>query len=333
MSQPTRHSEGGISNNISKSAMVSIGTHKLYLSTSGPSRKPREPIILLMQGLSSTLNEWVAVKRGVTAFAPWVEYDRSGLGKSESPPIPPESISAASVAAELSTLLENAGIQGPFIIVCHSWGGITSREFLHLRQKDVVGMIFLDANTERNYDGGDWPHSYVENVCAGLDWVEVTGLASNHVLSTEEFQAILQEQQRPRHQATEEAETRGYRGDPAILAAKNQFDAAPLGDWPVSVITARTDRDFQRAYNAGVAAGNGTEEERGLFRKLLATWAENDHNYQAELLKLSTFGRHLHANHSGHNVQMVEPELVVQEIKWVWDHVAKRHSSQNVSED
>jgi hypothetical protein len=56
-----------------KSSMVSIGTHKLYLSASGPDRKFGEPIIVLMQGLGSTIDEWVAVRRLVLPFARWLK--------------------------------------------------------------------------------------------------------------------------------------------------------------------------------------------------------------------------------------------------------------------
>ena len=112
------------------------------------------------------------------SFARWVEYDRSGLGRSESPPEPPEAISAVSVAAELDALLKNAEIAPPYLIVCHSWGGITSREFLHLRPKDVVGMVFVDANTEKSFDGGIWPLPYISAVIGDIDWTETTGLAA-----------------------------------------------------------------------------------------------------------------------------------------------------------
>jgi len=304
-----------------KSEMVSIGSHKLYLSASGPDRKAGEPVVLLMQGMGSTIDEWVAVKKIVTRFARWIEYDRSGLGKSESPPEAPESISAVSVAKELDVLLKTAGVEPPFVVVCHSWGGITAREFLHLRPQDIVGMVFVDANTEKSFDGGDWPRSYVNNVIGDINWIEVTGLAADQVLTVEEFQAVLNEQSKPRSQATEASESRGYRGDPVVLAAKKQFEKQPLGNRPISVITAWTWRDFQRMYDAGVAAGNGTEDERELFRELLSKWKDTDRVQQSEILKLSSFGRHQYAEASGHNVQMAEPSLVANEIRWVLDQV------------
>jgi pimeloyl-ACP methyl ester carboxylesterase len=304
-----------------KASMVSIGSHKLHLSAAGPNRKPGEPVIVLMQGLGSTIDEWVAVRRLVLPFARWLNYDRSGLGRSENPPEAPEAISAVSVATELDILLRNAGVSPPYIVVCHSWGGITSREFLNLRPKDIVGMVFVDANTENTYDGGKWPLPYINAVIGDQNWIETTGLAAAHKLSNDEWAAWEKEQNDPRHQITEAAESRGYQGDSPILAAKKQFERQPLGDHPISVIRANTPRDFQLMYDAGVAAGNGTEEERALYREYLSKWDEKDHRWQEEILRLSTFGRLVRAAHSGHNVQMVDPPLVAKEIKWVWDHV------------
>ncbi len=75
-----------------------------------------------------------------------MQYDRSGLGQSESPPEAPEAITAASVASDLDAVLRNAGIDPPFVTVAHSWGGLTSREFLHLRPNDIVGIVFVGKN-------------------------------------------------------------------------------------------------------------------------------------------------------------------------------------------
>jgi pimeloyl-ACP methyl ester carboxylesterase len=116
-----------------KPGLVSIGSYKLHLSVSGPDRKPNEPIVILMQGLGASLYEWTIVKQLLSHFARFLQYERTGLGQSESPAELPETIGAASVALDLDTLLRNAGIEPPFVIVAHSWSGITPREFLHLR--------------------------------------------------------------------------------------------------------------------------------------------------------------------------------------------------------
>jgi pimeloyl-ACP methyl ester carboxylesterase len=302
-----------------KSALVSIGTHKLYLSVSGPDRKPGQPIVLLMQGLGSTIDEWAAVRRHVIPFARWLAYDRSGQVRSEDPPEKPEAISAVSVATELDTLLRNAGVEGPFIVVCHSWGGLTAREFFHLRQEDVVGMVFVDANTEKTFIDG-WPLPYFQAILEGVNYMQVTGLAQDSVLSEEEMDVTATQGEDPRQQATTAAEEKGYQGDPPVLAAKEHFEKKILGDRPISVIRANTPRDFQRLYDAGVAAGNGSEEEREKCRDFLVKFAEDDRNNQEEILTLSTVSHYVRAT-SGHNVQFVQPDLIADEVRWVLDRV------------
>ncbi|KAE9379584.1 alpha/beta-hydrolase [Stipitochalara longipes BDJ] len=134
-----------------KTGFVSIGTHRLHLSVSGPDRRPGEPVVILMQGLGASLYEWTIVKQLVSKFSRFLQYDRTGLGQSESPPVLPEAISGTSVASDLDTLLQNAGIKPPFVIVAHSWGGLTSQKFLHLRPNDIVGIVFVDANQENHF--------------------------------------------------------------------------------------------------------------------------------------------------------------------------------------
>ncbi|KAJ5642491.1 hypothetical protein N7490_006491 [Penicillium lividum] len=255
-----------------KAGLVSIGTHKLYLSAFGPDRK-EEPVVLLMHGLGSTIAEWILVRQKVVPFARWVEYDRSGMGRSESPVQIPELISAESVAVELDGLLKVSGIGPPFILVCHSWGGFTGRELLQLRPNDVVGMVLVDPVTEFQFD-------------RGLDWIEASGLATTHVLSDEQWKAVRDDQNQTRHEETEAAEMRGARGDAPAFICKGQLENQALGAHPPSLMVADNPADFQKMYDAGVAAGNGTHEERDICRHYLSRWKEKDGEWRKPLLQL-----------------------------------------------
>ena len=88
-------------------------------------------------------------------------------------------------------------------------------------------------------------------------------------------------------------------------------------NYPVSVIIADTPEDFQKMYDFGVAAGNGTEE-RALFRKCLERWRELHENWQREVLRLSRLSRSVRL-HCNHNVQLSQPESIVKEIQWTMD--------------
>ncbi|KAL3417329.1 alpha/beta hydrolase [Phlyctema vagabunda] len=307
-----------------KSGLVSIGSHCLYMAVSGPDRQEGEPIVVLMPGLGSTIDEWVAVRRLVQPFARFLWYDRSGLGKSEGPPDAPMVISAVSVATELDILLRNADIKPPYIIVCHSWGGVTSREFLHLRLDDVAGMVFVDANQENSFSGfKNFPSPSFDILEAGISYHEVTGYKANTVLSKEEFQVVLDEQAKPSTKITQRAEQAGWIGDPQVLGGKKQLENHILGDRPVSVIHANTARDFQRVYDAGVEAGNGSEMEREDCRDFIKDWQETSQMRAKEIMRLSRVHHFRQTLKSGHNVQFLEPELIVEEIQWVYNHLSK----------
>ncbi|KAJ5764765.1 hypothetical protein N7520_004324 [Penicillium odoratum] len=300
-----------------KAGLVSIGTHKLYLSVSGPDRKEGEPVVLLMHGLGSTISEWVLVREEVVPFARWVEYDRSGMGRSESPVQIPELISAKSVAAELDVLLKVSEIAPPFVLVCHSWGGFTGRELLHLRPNDVVGMVLVDPVTEFQFDKGSWGiFSTFAPMVRDLDWIEASGLATTHVLSDEQWKAVRDDQNQTRHEETEAAEMRGARDDAPGLICKCQLENQALRAHPLSLMVADHPADFQKMYDAGVAAGNGTQEEREICRHYLSRWKEKDEEWRKPLLKLSSFNRYVRVT-CGHNVHLVQPEKVMGEIRWV----------------
>ncbi len=46
------------------------------------------------------------------------------------------------------------------------------------------------------------------------------------------------------------------------LGKKKQIERQILGSKPISVIKGNSAREYQQVYDAGVAAGNGTEEQR-----------------------------------------------------------------------
>lgn len=306
-----------------KSAMVSIGSHKLYLSASGQDRKPGQPIILLMQGMASTIDEWVLVKRLVSPFARWVEYDRSGLGRSEDAIETREEISAASVAADLDVLLKTAGVAPPYVIVAHSWGGLTSREFIHLQEKHVAGIVFVDAVTEFSKVREELVSAepYLPALHKDVDFLPISSLRRDLKLSPEEWAAVQKQDDSARTSVVGAAELKASWGDKPVLMAKKQGENQVLGNRPVSVLAANNAMDLQTRFDAGVAAGNGTEKERAQYRVLIDRMSKEDIDHQKEQLKLSSVGRYTFTETNGHNVQMTDPQLIVDEIRWVLDHV------------
>lgn len=128
-----------------KAGFVCVGTHKLYVSTSGPIRIPGDPLLIVFPGANAACESWEPVSSLLQDTVRVLLYDRSGLGRSEHGP----NRDTGPVAAdELSKLLQAVNLPGPYVLVAHSYGGCVAREFLHLHARDVVGMVLSETGTE-----------------------------------------------------------------------------------------------------------------------------------------------------------------------------------------
>jgi len=70
-----------------------------------------------------------------------VSYDRAGLGWSDLRPMPR---TADRLVEELHTLLKRAAIPPPYILVGHSFGGLTMPLFAARFSDEVAGMVLVD---------------------------------------------------------------------------------------------------------------------------------------------------------------------------------------------
>ncbi len=128
-----------------QSGPVSIGTHKLYVSTSGLNRMSGDPLLIVFPGANAACESWEPVSSLLHDTVRVLLYDRSGLGRSEHGP---NRDTGPIAADELSRLLKAVDLPGPYVLVAHSYGGCVAREFLHLHSRDVVGMVLSETGTE-----------------------------------------------------------------------------------------------------------------------------------------------------------------------------------------
>jgi pimeloyl-ACP methyl ester carboxylesterase len=301
------------------STLISIGSHSLCLYSCGPSvTNFTSPAVLLISGLASSNLGWSAVTRLLSPSIRVYSYDRSGYGSSETSPLPP---TAENIATELNLLLQNAKVEGPLILVAHSWGGVIVQEFLLQAGNgpQIAGLVLVDANQERTLEVLDWRDANLRAVGKDLDLHEVTGINSEHKLTGEEWKAFLRDEATSKHLLQAENEAIEYGPSFNVLVKKGLLKRNPplLGDKPVCIIMAKSSRDFERIYKAGVEKGNGTEEERRASREYLRTWDEKHEGLQRGHLNLSSNGRFVVAGESGHHVQLTQPDVVADAVKWV----------------
>ncbi|XXY48939.1 alpha/beta fold hydrolase [Sorangium sp. So ce269] len=118
--------------------LVDVGGRKLHIHCLGQG----SPAVILETGMAGTSASWSWVQPEVARSTRACSYDRAGMGWSDPGPEPRD---ARSAAAELRTLLERAGIQGPHVLVGHSLGGLSVRMFAEQHRSDVAGMVLVDA--------------------------------------------------------------------------------------------------------------------------------------------------------------------------------------------
>ena len=117
--------------------LVDLGTHRLHLLESGRGG----PTVVLEAGLMSTMLSWSELQRALAGSFRVVSYDRAGLGWSDLGPMPR---TADRIVDELHTLLQRAAIPSPYLLVGHSFGGMTMPLFAARFPGEVAGVVLVD---------------------------------------------------------------------------------------------------------------------------------------------------------------------------------------------
>jgi pimeloyl-ACP methyl ester carboxylesterase len=121
--------------------MVDVGGERLHIDCQGDGG----PTVVLVTGLGGSSLLWSRVQPGLVSTGRVCVYDRAGLGWSDAHSGPR---SPSAVAAELHTLLANARIPGPYVLVGASIGGKYVRLFAEQYPDAVAGLVLVDARHE-----------------------------------------------------------------------------------------------------------------------------------------------------------------------------------------
>ncbi|CAG8006295.1 unnamed protein product [Penicillium salamii] len=298
--------------------MMSIGTHRLSFSISGPPRTLNEPLVVVIPGSGDVASSYAAVEPLVAKFARIFLYDRSGLGNSERAPSHPLAVASA---IELHKLLEATEQPPPYVLAAHSYGGIIAREYYHLYPDEVAGIVFCDASTERLIEYVQIPDPNLIAVLGNLKVALVTGLRADAKISQDQWRQRAKEIAQGSETAMAEANGDAVGEICRTLAEKKQFERQAMGSKPLSIICCNGALDQERIYAAGVEAGNGTEAQQRAFRQTLDRFGPAARGLAFDHMKLSSKTRFVYLHDCGHNVQLIRPDVVADEIKWVMDQI------------
>ena len=125
--------------------MVDVGGHRLHIYCEGEGG----PTVVLEAALGNSSAHWVRVQREVSKVTRVCAYDRAGMGWSERGPEPRD---AERVSGELHALLEGAGVEGPYVVVGHSYGGLYARMYAARYPAEVAGVVLVDSSHPEQFE-------------------------------------------------------------------------------------------------------------------------------------------------------------------------------------
>ncbi len=120
--------------------MVDVGGYSLHINCVGQG----SPTVVLDAGSGGFSAQWVRVQREVSGTTRVCAYDRAGMGWSEMGPEPRD---AKQITGELHTLLSKADIEGPYVLVGHSFGGLYMQTYAARYPDEVAGVVLVDSSS------------------------------------------------------------------------------------------------------------------------------------------------------------------------------------------
>lgn len=119
--------------------MVVVDGRKMHLLCHGQG----SPAVILESGMPGTSLGWTSVMEDIASFARVCAYDRAGYGWSEAGPEPR---TVSNITKELRELLRTAGVEPPYVLAGHSFGGLVVQLYASRFPDEVAGMVLVDSS-------------------------------------------------------------------------------------------------------------------------------------------------------------------------------------------
>jgi len=216
--------------------LVDVGGHRLHINCLGRGN----PTVVLDAALGNTSANWVWVQQQIAKTTRVCAYDRAGMGWSEPGPEPRD---ANRISAELHTVLGNAGLDGPYVLVGHSFGGLYARAYAAGYPDDVAGVVLVDSSHPDQFTRlPRGPEDYQSTRRLFTIAPLAARLGAVRVFNVNPAPATLPPQQRAQVRAVSSstrhvaATADEFRATPETTAAARL--AGGLGDKPLAVVSA-----------------------------------------------------------------------------------------------
>jgi len=226
--------------------LIDVDGFKMHIHCEGTG----SPSVILESMSGGTSTYWGWIQPEVQTQTRVCVYDRAGFGWSESDPEPQ---SLARTVRNLHTLLVNANIEGPYVMVGHSLGGVYARQFAADYPDEVAGVMLLDEANPQQFV--KYPELFAEgdnfvNILKGIKFANRIGVGHLYfALGGKMDFSGLPEPQRSQMEAfwstPQYFETQGAE----IIAGREIWADAlkleGLGDLPLMVVSRGVNLDYE----------------------------------------------------------------------------------------
>jgi pimeloyl-ACP methyl ester carboxylesterase len=280
--------------------LVDVGAFRLHINCIGVG----SPTVVLDAGLGESSLDWALVQPELGTTTRVCAYDRAGMGWSDASP---RARTPDNIAEELHTLLVNADIAGPYVLVAHSLSGKYARLFARHHMAETAGIVLVDARSE-----------YVDALTtpaetrAFIDAVQTQGcqyaLARQFGIARLFGADLAGSSSLP-------AETRALM---ALLGTQQTAIAATAGE---ARARAAGDEDLRAQPALGTLPLIVLVSDQSIA--MVPHWADAQRRQTA----LSSEGRMIIAARSSHSIQLDRPRLVIDSVREVVASARKRATS------
>jgi pimeloyl-ACP methyl ester carboxylesterase len=296
--------------------LVDVGGFRLHLFCTGsPSSSPT---VVLLHGLGDSSLDWGLVQLEIARFARVCSYDRAGAGWSDPGPSPRGPLT---VAKESHSLLLDAKVTGPYVLVAHSWGGLIARVYAAEYPREVAGMVLVDPTHEDAYFEINGP-VVVPRLVSDTEWARIKpkGQAPHGAKSVTQlhppFDRLPLEAQALREclmslplseSQIEGGDVKEMRQDLADVYALTRTKNGKyiIGDIPLIVLT----RSIEGAQGP------------------LGPKLKYNEQMEDDLAHASPLGKHVVASTSDHHIQLTDPDLVIASIREAFTAAVKMRTT------
>lgn len=279
--------------------LYKVAGYKMHLVAMGEG----SPTVVLDAGMGCSCLDWSLVMPEIAQFSRVCCYDRAGYGWSEETP---HKATSLHIAKQLHTLLKQAGLSPPYVLVGHSFGGINLRVFASRYPEEVAGIVLVDSPHEDHLEKLPTPSSFcrfpqLTTLFTYLGGMRLLSYTPGVQQAFEKYPESVKKMYR--------AQSFTNRCIRTIFKEMEAFDeslmqlkrgAGVLYDKPLTVITAGKPM-------SGEIAGVTQERMEALYRSF--------REFQEDLVFKSYKGKQLIAEESDHMITRNEPQIIVEAVR------------------